>query len=60
MRLAVIGGSGVIESGLLEDTRKTIVHTIFGSAEVHIGNVDGQEIAFLARHGVGHTVRPTR
>jgi 5'-methylthioadenosine phosphorylase len=45
----------------LEDIHERVVETPFGdpSAPIVIGNLEGQEVAFLARHGVGHHLSPT-
>jgi 5'-methylthioadenosine phosphorylase len=58
--LAVIGGSGLYDmEGLTEKSTFDPV-TPFGktSAPVIVGMLDGKKIAFLARHGVGHTLNP--
>lgn len=59
--LAVIGGSGLYNMPGLEDTRKLQVTTPFGnpSSPIVVGNLEGQQVAFLARHGVGHFIMPT-
>lgn len=58
--LAVVGGSGFYE--LLEDATTTEVETPWGapSSPVTVGRVEGVGVAFLARHGVKHTVPPHR
>ena len=55
-RIAVIGGSGLYEMDGLENVQYVSVDTPFGapSDEIVIGNLDGQSIAFLPRHGRGH------
>jgi 5'-methylthioadenosine phosphorylase len=60
-RIAVIGGSGLYSMPGLEDIHERVVETPFGdpSAPIVIGNLDGHEVAFLARHGVGHHLSPT-
>ncbi|HEY8394745.1 MAG TPA: S-methyl-5'-thioadenosine phosphorylase [Thermaerobacter sp.] len=60
MRLAIIGGTGVYDPEILENIREETVVTPYGRATVRIGTFRGQEIAFLARHGAGHTVPPHR
>ncbi|MBK9160637.1 MAG: S-methyl-5'-thioadenosine phosphorylase [Nitrosomonadales bacterium] len=59
--LAVIGGSGVYNIEGLENTRWVKVESPFGepSDEVLVGELDGQPIAFLPRHGRGHRLSPT-
>jgi 5'-methylthioadenosine phosphorylase len=52
--VAVIGGSGF--ATFLTEAEPVAVETPYGapSAEVHVGEVDGREVAFLPRHGPGH------
>jgi 5'-methylthioadenosine phosphorylase len=58
--IGVIGGSGLYE--LLDDktATKVTVETPYGppSSEVTVGTFAGRSVAFLPRHGVGHTVAP--
>jgi 5'-methylthioadenosine phosphorylase len=58
--IGIIGGSGLYV--LLDDkSAETItVETPFGptSSEVTVGTFAGRSVAFLPRHGVGHTVAP--
>lgn len=56
MEKAIIGGTGVYDvSG---ETRSIVVNTKYGDAYIDIVNFNGEEIAFLARHGKGHSVPP--
>ena len=59
--LAVIGGSGLYQFAGLTDTQSLDLDTPFGkpSAPVTIGTLEGKRIAFLARHGIGHTISPS-
>lgn len=57
-RIAIIGGSGVYDPALLTNIREETVKTPYGSVRVKIGEYNGEEIAFLARHGEGHSVPP--
>lgn len=59
--LAVIGGSGLYSMDGLTESREHRLNTPFGkpSAPIVIGNLEGKRIAFLARHGIGHTIMPT-
>jgi len=59
--LAVIGGSGFYNMEGLEETEERALTTPFGepSAPLVIGKLEGQPIAFLARHGIGHHITPT-
>ncbi len=58
--LAIIGGSGVYDPALFKNIKTIKVGTPFGmpSSLIEIGNFMGREVAFLARHGKGHTVPP--
>jgi 5'-methylthioadenosine phosphorylase len=58
--LAIIGGSGLYEMAGLSDTREIRLDTPFGktSAPVIVGTLQGQRVAFLARHGIGHHITP--
>ena len=59
--LAIIGGSGVYNIDGLENTRWVKAASPFGepSDEVLIGELNGQPIAFLPRHGRGHKIPPS-
>jgi 5'-methylthioadenosine phosphorylase len=63
-KIAVIGGSGLYEiEGLTEltDIKEVKVDTPFGkpSDVITIGKLEGKSVAFLPRHGRGHTIAPT-
>ncbi|MGA7751152.1 MAG: S-methyl-5'-thioadenosine phosphorylase [Gallionella sp.] len=59
--LAIIGGSGVYNIEGLENTRWVKAVSSFGepSDEVLVGELNGQSIAFLPRHGRGHRIPPS-
>lgn len=58
--LAVIGGTGVYKLADLQDVQAYDIDTRFGapSGPVRVGLLGGQRVAFLARHGEGHSVPP--
>ena len=58
--LAIIGGSGLNQLANLEVSRRQIVRTPYGEASgpVTFGRIGDGEVAFLARHGYGHTLAP--
>lgn len=58
--IGVIGGSGFYS--FLEHTERVKVTTPFGDPtdDIVIGEVAGRRVAFLARHGQGHTYPPHR
>jgi 5'-methylthioadenosine phosphorylase len=59
--IAIIGGSGLYSMPGLEDSSEHDISTPFGkpSAPIIVGSLEGIEIAFLARHGIGHHISPT-
>lgn len=58
--LAIIGGTGLYELADLRDVESHQPVTRYGapSGPVRIGLLDGHRVAFLARHGEGHSVPP--
>jgi 5'-methylthioadenosine phosphorylase len=59
--IGVIGGSGVYDIGGLTNTRWRRIESPFGrpSDELMFGELDGQTLVFLPRHGRGHRVPPS-
>jgi len=59
--LGVIGGSGLYTIPGLVEIEEHDLETPFGkpSAPVITGLLQGQPIAFLARHGIGHHITPS-
>lgn len=62
IRFGVIGGSGVYRMEALEDVEEIRLYTPFGepSDAYIVGTLHGQRVAFLARHGRGHRISPSR
>lgn len=58
--IGVIGGSGIYEIEGLENTEWRAVTSPFGrvSDELLFGELDGQKLVFLPRHGRGHYLSP--
>ncbi len=58
---AVIGGSGFYQMEGLGDVEQLYIDTPFGSPSDAIvaGTLDGQRVAFLPRHGIGHRILPS-
>lgn len=56
--IGVIGGSGLYE--LLDSPRHESIPTPYGesSSTVSLGTIAGKDVAFLTRHGRGHSVPP--
>ena len=59
--LGIIGGSGVYEIDGLQNTRWEKVSSSFGepSDSLFFGDLDGQKLVFLPRHGRGHRIPPS-
>ena len=59
--IGIIGGSGLYRMEELKVLREERIQTPFGdpSDAFILGELDGREVAFLARHGRGHTLLPT-
>jgi 5'-methylthioadenosine phosphorylase len=59
--IGIIGGSGLYKMAGLEDVKEVAVNTPFGkpSDAFVIGQLDGQRVAFLPRHGRGHRIMPS-
>ena len=59
--LAIIGGSGLYSMPGLQDVTTHDIDTPFGkpSAPIITGRLEKLQIAFLARHGIGHHISPS-
>jgi 5'-methylthioadenosine phosphorylase len=60
-KIGIIGGSGLYQMEGLTDVREVAMETPFGkpSDNFILGTLEGQAVAFLARHGRGHKLMPT-
>ena len=60
IELAIIGGTGLYQLADLQDveSQQPVTHYGTPSGPVRIGTLDGRRVAFLARHGEGHSVPP--
>lgn len=60
-RIGIIGGSGLYKMEGIKNLKETAVSTPFGkpSDKYFIGELEGKEVVFLPRHGVGHRISPT-
>ena len=61
IKIAVIGGTGLYKIDGIEIKEELDIDTPFGkpSDKITIANIDGKDVAFLPRHGVGHRFLPT-
>jgi 5'-methylthioadenosine phosphorylase len=60
-RIGIIGGSGLYKMEGIKDIKEVAVRTPFGepSDKFIIGNLEGKEVVFLPRHGIGHRMSPS-
>ena len=60
-KIGIIGGSGFYDIEGLKGVRKLKVITPFGdpSDDITMGKLEGMDVAFLARHGKGHSILPS-
>ena len=61
-KIGIIGGSGLDNPEILQDTKDIIVHTLYGqpSSPLKIGKISGIDVILLARHGREHTIPPAQ
>lgn len=59
--IGIIGGSGLYSMPGLTNVREEVVETAFGtpSDSFVLGDLEGRQVAFLARHGRGHRLLPS-
>lgn len=57
-QIAIIGGTGVYNPDILSDVKEEVVVTPYGSVPVKIGQYRNRSLAFLNRHGDGHSLPP--
>jgi 5'-methylthioadenosine phosphorylase len=60
-KIGIIGGSGLYKMDALKDLREVKLETPFGSPSdaLIVGNLEGETVAFLARHGRNHHLLPS-
>ena len=58
--IAIIGGSGVYDTSMLDNVQEVEIDTPFGkpSDAITIGSFGETNVAFLPRHGKGHRISP--
>ena len=61
-KVGIIGGSGFYNMEGVKNVRRVKVVTPFGkpSDDFVTGTLEGKEVVFLARHGKGHSVLPSK
>ena len=60
-RVSIIGGSGLYQLDGLTKVREARIKTPFGdtSDAIILGQIEGVNVAFLPRHGIGHRISPS-
>lgn len=60
VEIGIFGGTGIYDSGILENTQEVTIDTPFGkpSDSITVGIFKGRKIAFLPRHGKKHAIPP--
>jgi 5'-methylthioadenosine phosphorylase len=60
-RIGIIGGTALYQMEGLENVREVKVDTPFGSPSdaLVLGDLQGEKVAFLPRHGRGHPIMPS-
>ncbi len=60
VEIGIFGGTGIYDSGILENPQEIEINTPYGkpSDKITIGIFKGRKIAFLPRHGKKHTIAP--
>lgn len=58
--LGIIGGSGLTQLANLDVSHREVVRTPYGepSGPLTFGRIGARDVAFVARHGYGHTIPP--
>jgi 5'-methylthioadenosine phosphorylase len=61
VQIGIIGGSGLYDMAELTGREDKRITTPFGdpSGPYVVGTIGGKRVAFLARHGAGHTILPS-
>jgi 5'-methylthioadenosine phosphorylase len=60
-RIGIIGGSGLYKIDGIKGVKEVSVNTPFGkpTGKYILGKLEGREVVFLPRHGVGHRISPS-
>jgi len=62
IKVGIIGGSGLDDLDIFQDSRDEEVTTSYGkpSSKLKFGSINGVEVVLLARHGRDHSIPPTQ
>lgn len=56
--IAIIGGTGVYDPGMLDAPVVREIDTPYGRVQVTLGEYAKRKVAFMPRHGIGHALPP--
>ncbi len=59
-KLAIIGGTGFYDPGVVDNLQQLEVKTAYGGVQCQVGEYQDKEVVFLARHGKEHNLPPHR
>ncbi len=57
-KIAIIGGTGIYSPEALQGFTEKIIDTPYGQALCNVGEIAGNQVVFITRHGVGHKTAP--
>ncbi|MDD5547341.1 MAG: S-methyl-5'-thioadenosine phosphorylase [Candidatus Pacebacteria bacterium] len=62
IKIAIIGGSGLDDPKILKNPQEVEIETPFGApaSKLITGQIAGQDVVVLARHGKNHSIMPTK
>jgi len=58
MSIAIIGGTGIYDPKIFKEIGRRVIKTPYGAPEIAVGELRGNEILFLPRHGKNHALPP--
>ncbi len=59
MKIGIIGGSGLDDPDIMQNTKEIEVENKFGKTILKTGTIKDKEIFLIGRHGKNHTITPT-
>ena len=61
-KIGIIGGSGLDSPNILKESSDTSIETPYGnpSSKIKEGRIKGHHVAILSRHGVEHSISPSK
>lgn len=61
IKVGIIGGSGLDDPDILKDSKEITIETPYGAptSTLSCGEIEGVDVAIIARHGKDHAIYPT-